>query len=127
MSYLVKRQVHGYWDCVSICYGYRLVSIVTKDYLPSLHSTDEMEKKIVSRFPVLEAGCMCWKHLGQVTKAEELLPGSHLKKVFLQFWYFGIYVCGKKTMRKDGNSLSLGSRGRAGNTLYQLNLELGST
>lgn len=30
-------------------------------------------------------------------------------------------------MRKDGNSLSLETGGRAGNTLYQLNLELGST
>lgn len=127
MSYLVKWQVHGYWDCVSICYGYKLVSIVRKDYSPPLHSRDEMEKKIVSRFPVLEAGSMCWKHPGQVTKMEELPPGSHLKKGFVQFWYFGIYVCGKKTMRKDGNSLSLETGDRAGNTVYQLNLELSST
>lgn len=118
MSYLVKWQVHSYWDCVSICYGYKLVSIVRKDYSPSLHSRDGMEKKIVSRFPVLEAGSMCWKHLGQVTKMEESPPGSHLRKDFVQFGYFDIYVCGKKTRRKDG---------KVGNTLYQLNLELGST
>lgn len=72
MSYLVKWQVRGYWDCVSICCGYKLVSIVRKDCSASLHSRDEMEKKIVSRFPVLAAGSVCWKHLGQVTAMEEL-------------------------------------------------------
>ena len=127
MSYLVKWQVHGYWDCVSVCCGYKLVSILRKDYSPSLHSRDEMEKKIVLRFPVLEAGFMCWKHLGQVTKMEELPPGSHLKKGCVQFWLFGMCVSGKKRMRKDGNSVSLETGARAGNTLYQLNLELGST
>lgn len=86
-----------------------------------------MEKKIASRFPVLEAGSVCWKHLGQVAEIEELPRASHLKKGFVQFWYFGIYVHGKKTMRKDRNSLSLGTGGRAGNTLHQVNLEPGST
>lgn len=50
---------------------------------PPLGSRDEMEKKIVSRFPVLEAGSVCWKHLGQVAKIEELSPGSHLKIGFV--------------------------------------------
>lgn len=127
MSYLVKWQVYGYWDCVSVCYGYELVSIVRKDYSPSLDSRDEMEKKIVSRFLVLEAGSVRWKHLGQVTKIEKSPPGSHLKKGFVQFWCFGIFVCGEKMMRKDGNSPLLETGGRAGNTLYQLSLDLGST
>lgn len=123
MSYLVKWQVHGYWDWVSVCCGYKLVSILRQDYSPSLHSRDEMEKKIVSRFPVLGVGSLCWKHLGQVTKMEELSPGSHLKKGFVQSWYFGMYVCGKEMTRKDSDSLATGRR--AGNTPYQLNWELG--
>lgn len=92
MSYLVKWQVHGYWDWVSVCCGYKLVSILRQDYSPSLHSGDEMEKKIVSRFPVLEVGSLCWKLLGQVTKSGGIVPRVSPEKGFRPVLVFCIRV-----------------------------------
>lgn len=38
---------------------------------------------------------------------EELPAGPHLKKGYFQFGYFGMYVGGRKVMRKGRNSRSL--------------------